>query len=91
MEDKKFLILTDKGLIGVGRKDPKEIVATLLIALLNVWNDSINKIDTEEAGIKVIDLLGQLSAHGNDEEEEFGSDFLKALSYLFGDDDDGKT
>ena len=94
MEDKKCLILTDKGLIGIGKKDPKEIIATLLIALLNVWNDSMRKIDIDEAAEKVIDVLEKLDEPG-DEEEGFGEDFLKALSYLFGNDGedkkDGKT
>ena len=79
MKEKKkhepMLIVRDDGLISTQPMRPDDVIAMLLQALLNVWNQEIGEIDVAEASRDVIDFLGDLTIEnlrgedGDDDDE----------------------
>ena len=58
-DNKDFLIVTEKGIIGSGVSDANMVLSMLLHAYLNVWNKEIGEIDILESAKKIIDMLGK--------------------------------
>lgn len=83
-EKKQYLIVSEKGVIGSGIKNPDDVLAMLLFGYLNVWNEDKFKIDIFEAGKKIVDLMMSL---GQDDEP----DLEDLLEMLFEEEDDGET
>lgn len=84
---KDFIIVTEDGVMGAGIKDSNVVLAMLLHAYLQVWNNDVFEIDILETGKKIVDLMEH--AEQSDEEE---LDLEQLLKMLFGeDDDDGET
>lgn len=81
MSKRKFIVLTDKGIASQGYKN-EEIVAMLMEAMLEAWNDTKGHVNIVEAGKRIIDLLMEM-----DEEED---DIYAVLDRLIGDDDDAE-
>jgi len=79
MKDKKFILITDKGLVGNGKLDTNEVLAKLLYAYLSVWNDEMYEIDINEAGAKIVDLMESVRKGDRDLDD--------LLEYLLSDDD----
>ena len=80
---KNFIIVTDDGVMGAGIKDPEVILATLLHAYLQVWNNDIFEIDIVKTGEKIVDMM---EAERRDDDEP---DLEQLLKMLFEDDDNG--
>lgn len=83
-EKKQYLIVSEKGVIGSGIKNPDDVLAMLLFGYLSVWNEDKFKIDIFEAGKKIVDLMMNL---GQDDEP----DLEDLLEMLFEEEDDGET
>ena len=54
---KKYLIVSEEDMIGVGTKNPDDVLALLLNAYLSVWNKEIFNIDVVKVGEKIIDMM----------------------------------
>ena len=57
---KDFIIVTDKGLIAPNAKEPTEVMAQLMYAYLELWNDEMFEIDVVDAAEKIVALLGSM-------------------------------
>lgn len=79
---KDFIIVTDDGVIGAGIKEPEVILAMLLHAYLQVWNNDIYEIDIVETGKKIVDMMED-ERHDDDE-----PDLEHLLKMLFEEDED---
>ena len=93
MGDKKFkdfIIVTEKGVMS-GEKDPSKILAMLMYAYLNVWNNDIGEIDVMKAGSKIVELLDEMMNEDDDEDEGEELTFLDVLNRLLVDDEDGEA
>ena len=55
--EKKYLIVSEEGTIGVGIGNPDDVLALLLHAYLSVWNKEKFNIDVVKAGEKIIDMM----------------------------------
>lgn len=55
--EKKYLIVSEEDMIGVGTENPNDVLALLLTAYLSVWNKEIFNIDVVEVGEKIIDMM----------------------------------
>ena len=94
---KDFIIVTDKGLIAPKAKEPTEVMAQLMYAYLELWNDEMFEIDVVDAAEKIVDLLGsmQLKKKGRDEIDDEIEELIEGCAkfladYLcgkYGDDD----
>ena len=83
-EKKQYLIVSEKGVIGSGIKNPDDVLAMLLFGYLSVWNEDKFKIDIFEAGKKIVDLMMSL---GQDDEPDL-EDLLEMLFEEDNEDDD---
>lgn len=54
---KKYLIVGEEDMIGVGTRNPDDILALLLNAYLSVWNKEKFNIDVVKVGEKIIDMM----------------------------------
>ncbi|MBO5987247.1 MAG: hypothetical protein J6Q02_10715 [Lachnospiraceae bacterium] len=55
--EKKYLIVSEEGTIGVGIGDPDNVLALLLHAYLSVCNKEKFNIDVVKVGEKIIDMI----------------------------------
>ena len=83
-EKKQYLIVSEKGVIGSGIKNPDDVLAMLLFGYLSVWNEDKFKIDIFEAGKKIVDLMMSLE---QDDEPDL-EDLLEMLFEEDNEDDD---
>lgn len=83
-EKKQYLIVSEKGVIGSGIKNPDDVLAMLLFGYLSVWNEDKFKIDICEAGKKIVDLMMSLE---QDDEPDL-EDLLEMLFEEDNEDDD---
>ena len=83
-QKKQYLIVSEKGVIGSGIKNPDDVLAMLLFGYLSVWNEDKFKIDIFEAGKKIVDLMMSLE---QDDEPDL-EDLLEMLFEEDNEDDD---
>lgn len=55
--EKKYLIVSEEGTIGVGTGNSDDVLALLLNAYLSVWNKEKFNIDVVKVGEKIIDMM----------------------------------
>lgn len=89
-ERKRFILVTDKGLMGQKGMSSSEVMAMLLYAFLYSWNDDVHEIDILEAEEKILDLLEELGYEDSEEEEVAGYGFEDVMKYLLGEEDDAE-
>jgi len=77
LKDKKFVMVTDRGLASRGY-EPAEAMQVLLYAFLNVWSDKMFEVDCVKAAERIIDVLFDMQP---DDDEDL-------LDMLFGEDDE---
>lgn len=78
MEDKNFIIITDKGIVGSKGQGPTEILTRILLAFLEVWNREMFDIDVESAAKSILDMMVKM-----EEKEETEEDLYEILKKLF--------
>ena len=78
--EKKYLIVSEEGTIGVGIGDPDNVLALLLHAYLSVWNKEKFNIDVVKVGEKIIDMMEDFRQDDSD------IDLKDLLEILFGED-----
>lgn len=78
MEDKNFIIITDKGIVGSKGQGPTEILTRILLAFLEVWNREMFDIDVESAAKNILDMMVKM-----EEKEETEEDLYEILKKLF--------
>lgn len=84
MEKKKFVIVSDDGIIGSKGVKVDEVLAMLLHAFLCAWDRDKYSIDIVNAGEGIIDALDKYAKAKADPIDELG----EMLAKLFGTDDD---
>lgn len=90
--EKKFVIVTDKGFTSC-QMEPEEVMGSLLFVYLKMWNEYCSdvELDVQEAGGKIMDLLSEMGAAEEYEEDEEEC-FEKIIQRLFAEEeDDGET
>lgn len=83
--EKKFLLITEKGLIGTKDLDTNEALAMLLHAYLDLWDDRKFNIDVLSAAEAIVDMLPKYASGNMDNILSDLDDLLKAI---FDDNDD---
>ena len=83
-KNENVIMVTDKGIIGT-TKDTSMIIAMLMYAFLNVWDDNVFKIDIEEAGMKIVDLLNSMHKEEGDDDNQVT--FFDLISEILNGDD----
>lgn len=84
--EKKFLLITEKGLIGTKDLDTNEALAMLLHAYLDLWDDRKFNIDVLSAAEAIIDMLPKYASGNNN---DFLNDLNELLRALYDDDKEG--
>ena len=80
--EKEFVLVTDRGVMADKNMDADDVLAKLLYAFLQLWNDELCEIDIGEAADRILEVMGEC-------EEDDGDDDAEAiLRYLFGDDEE---
>lgn len=78
--EKKYLIVSEEGTIGVGTGNPDDVLALLLHAYLSVWSKEKFNIDVVKVGEKIIDMMEDFRQDDSD------IDLKDLLEILFGED-----
>ena len=78
--EKKYLIVSEEGTIGVGTENPDDVLALLLNAYLSVWDKEKFNIDVVKVGEKIIDMMEDFKQDDSD------IDLKDLLEILFGED-----
>lgn len=78
--EKKYLIVSEEGTIGVGTGNPDDVLALLLNAYLSVWSEEKFNIDVVKVGEKIIDMMEDFRQDDSD------IDLKDLLEILFGED-----
>ena len=85
MKKKKFVIVSEDGIIGSKGVKVDEVLAMLLHAFLCAWDRDKYSIDIVNAGEGVIDMLAM---YKKEEKEDPIDELGEMLANLFGADDD---
>lgn len=78
LEDKKFIMISETGLMAHGIPE-KELLAHLLLAFLEIWDEQVFSIDIPETATRVIDFIGDI--------RETHSELYENLAKLFEDEE----
>ena len=93
-ERKKYVIVSDEGIVGAKGMDFKEVMSMLMYAYLRIWNDEFGEIDTLDAAQRIIDTLDEITGPAEEDEEleaeaqELADSLDRIVARLFGKDDD---
>lgn len=88
MEKKKFVVVTDKGIMGSKGLSGRDVMAELLYAFLHVWCEEVCPVDIGEAGKAVVDLLDSMCDEEEDEDEDEDDLLADIMKMLLEDDDE---
>ena len=83
--EKEFVLVTDRGVMADKNMDVDDVLAKLLYAFLQLWNDELSKIDIDKAADRILEVMGEC------EEDDDDDDVEEILRYLFGDDNEEDT
>ena len=83
--EKEFVLVTDRGVIAHKNMDVDDVLAKLLYAFLQLWNNELSKIDIDEVADRILEVMGEC------EEDDGDDDVEEILRYLFGDDNEEDT
>ena len=88
MEKKKFVVVTDKGVMGSKGLSGRDVMAELLYAFLHVWCEEVCPVDIGKAGKAVVDLLDSMCDEDEEEDNDDEDDLLADIMKMLLEDDD---
>ncbi len=99
-DEKKFIMISEKGLVASGTESKEEIMAMILYAFLDMWCETKYEVDINEATKAILKALYDVSEEEEDDDADADADEGEyarksavdlAFEMLFGDDDDDES
>ena len=75
-EMKKFVLISEKGIMGSKGMEPVEVMAMIVDAFLQMWNEEVFEIDMEKGVTSIIEAMekSMIGAEPDDDEDDADDD-----------------